>query len=453
MPFFEVTFLFGFLPVTLVIYYALPSRIRNAWLFVASGVFYAFSSWAFLPILMFSIVVDYVVGQRIHRSESATARRVWLGCSLVTNLGLLGYFKYAGFVTSNLRAAGLTNVPLLEAALPVGISFYTFQSMSYSIDLYRGVVRPARSFASFGAFVSLFPQLVAGPIVRFRELEGQLEERTHSFDRFAQGIQFFVWGLAKKLLVADTAASLCDPIFRAGATGSAEAWAAVFLYAVQIYFDFSGYSDMAIGLGKMLGFELPQNFASPYKAVSLSDFWRRWHITLSTWLRDNLYIPLGGNRRGKTRTFVNLMLTMLLGGLWHGASWNFIIWGAIHGGALALERALRSRTTWSPPMVMRRGAVFLVVLVAWVFFRIETLEDATRWLAAMAFVDGIGAWPTAATLLAIAGSAVLIWIPPNTHQRTLESTPRRLAEVLLLFVVSLVVGYGRGTSPFLYFRF
>ncbi len=344
MLFFEYSFLFVFLPCVLGVYSLLPAGRRNAWIFLASCAFYAASSWIFLPLLLGSVLVDYVAGGRIARAQSLRARRAWLTLSVAANLGVLAFFKYSGMLTSSFRALlGPDSIPLVDAALPVGISFYTFQSMSYTIDLYRGRVETARSLADFGAYVTLFPQLIAGPIVRFSHLQEQLRERIHSWERFAAGIQTFVVGLAKKLLVADTLASLSAPIFAAGHPGALDAWTAMLLFAGQIYFDFSGYSDMAIGLGRMMGFELPQNFDAPYRATSFADFWRRWHITLSTWLRDYLYIPLGGSRRGMLRTYVNLTVTMLLGGLWHGASWNFVLWGGAHGTLLAAERLLRER--------------------------------------------------------------------------------------------------------------
>jgi alginate O-acetyltransferase complex protein AlgI len=456
MLFHEYAFLFVFLPLNLLIYSLLPKTLRNTWLFIANCTFYASSSWFFLPLLLFTIGLDYVVGARVAVIEDEPKRRGWLLVSLITNLLTLGYFKYAGFITRSLRAIpGLEAVPILDAPLPAGISFYVFQSMSYTIDLYRRRVKRARSFRDFGAFVTLYPHLIAGPIVRYEKIETQLVSREHSADKFARGVYLFVLGLAKKLLVADTLASLADPIFKSTTpSGFLGAWTSILLYAGQIYFDFSGYSDMAIGLGRMVGFELPINFDSPYKADSFSDFWRRWHITLSSWLRDYLYIPLGGNRLGKGRTYFNLFITMFLGGLWHGASWSFAIWGMLHGAYLAIERALGDESPllrW--PRSVRRLFVFGFVTIAWVFFRIEELPKAIAWLSAM-FTGRYGLGTLhAPEALALGAMFFLIWVPRNTNEMKPSFAPVEVALATGCFALSLWVGYGRGISPFLYFRF
>jgi alginate O-acetyltransferase complex protein AlgI len=452
--FFEYSFLFIFLPAALVVHFALPTRLRNGWLFLASCGFYSASSFAFLPVLLTSVLVDFTAGERLAAARDPRARRIWLAISIAVNLGILAVFKYAGFLTTNLRGGfGTEAIPLVELALPIGISFYTFQSMSYTIDLYRGRVDRVRSFWDFGAYVTLFPQLVAGPIVRFSHLQAQLRDHPVDVDRFARGLFSFVVGLAKKLLIADTLAALAAPLFAAGPSGMADAWIAMLLFAGQIYFDFSGYSDMAIGLGRLFGFELPKNFDAPYRATSFSDFWRRWHITLSSWLRDYLYIPLGGNRRGLVRTNLNLLVTMLLGGLWHGASWNFVLWGGIHGALLALERALRGRGLAPPPLVVRRALVFLAVVVAWTPFKLESFEGTLGWLAAMVGGAGLGSVGLEPAL----GAAVflaLVWLPPLLPTERPRFRIPELAAVSVLFVVSLAVGYGRlESSPFLYFRF
>ncbi len=452
MLFHEFSFLFLFLPLALAVYYALPQRLRNGWLLVGSCAFYGASSFQFLPILGISVLVDFLAGGRIANAEDVSSKRRWLLLSLGTNLGVLGIFKYAGFATQVARDIGFADVPLVEAALPVGISFYTFQSMSYSIDIYRGDAKPAESLWDFGAYVTLFPQLIAGPIVRYHELSDQLAEREHTADRFALGLQRFVIGLSKKLIIADTASALADPIFAAGDPTFIGAWVSMLLYAAQIYFDFSGYTDMARGLGQMLGFDFPLNFNSPYKATSFSDFWRRWHMSLSRWLRDNLYIPLGGNRRGEGRTYVNLAATMLLGGLWHGASWNFVIWGGLHGLYLAVERALGDPLKAAPGFV-RRGFVFFWVLIAWVFFRLDTLDEALLWLGRMAVPDQaaglVDGWHLG-TLAVIYG---VVWLSPNSDELELDLRPLQAMAAVGLFVACLFIGYGRGISPFLYFRF
>jgi alginate O-acetyltransferase complex protein AlgI len=457
MLFYESSFVFVFLPITLLVFRALPTKLRNAWLFFASCVFYATSSWFYFPLLMLTTALDYFVGARIEKSSDPRTQKRWLILSIVTNLGMLGYFKYVGFITGALRDLGLESVPLIEAPLPVGISFFVFQSMSYTIDLYRKEVHRARSFIDFGTFVTLYPQLIAGPIVRYRDIETQLREHRVSLDGFTSGLMLFSFGLAKKLLIADTFASVCDPIFAAGSPSFAGSWIAITLYAGQIYFDFSGYSDMARGLGRMIGFEFPINFDSPYSAASFSEFWRRWHITLSTFLRDYLYIPLGGNRRGPLRTQLNLLITMVLGGLWHGASWNFVIWGALHGIYLAIERAIVGPRVAAPSTltsrVWRTVLVFLGVNIAWVFFRIDGAGAALDWLAAMfLFRGGIGTITAVQALATISMIALVLW-PKNTNSFRPTWSWAETAWATACFVLSLIVGYSRDISPFLYFRF
>ncbi len=358
MVFSSHVFLYYFLPLALLAYYASPARWRHAIITVLSYVFYGWANPWFVALMLFSTLVDYVCGLLISGKwtprafaddppagegmPSARQRKLGLITSIVVNLSLLGFFKYLGFAQTNLNylleVFGRPAVEVYQIVLPVGISFYTFQSMSYSIDLYRGDARPARSFLDFACYVSLFPQLVAGPIVRYQDLAEQLVWRSHTIEKFARGVLFFGFGMAKKVLLANPMGSVADAAFGAGDLLWYDAWTGVVAYAFQIYFDFSGYSDMAIGLGLMLGFEFRRNFDLPYLSQSITEFWRRWHISLSTWLRDYLYIPLGGNRVSPRRTYINLAIVMLLGGLWHGAQWTFVIWGAIHGLLLAAER-------------------------------------------------------------------------------------------------------------------
>lgn len=458
MLFYEFPFLFFFLPLVLLgcgVFRG--ARGRLAWLLGASCAFYAASSWSFLPLLLLSTGVDYFAAGRIARCATPAAGKRWLLLSQAFNLGSLGAFKYAGLATGLLRDLFGEGIPLIDAPLPVGISFYTFQSMSYTIDVYRGKVRPARSLLHFAAYVTLFPQLIAGPIVRYSDLEASLERPSVDALRFAEGLQLLVRGLVKKLVFADTLALLAKPLFGVEHPGFCEAWGSMLLFAGQIYWDFSGYSDMAIGLGRLLGFEFPINFDSPYKALSFSEFWRRWHITLSTWLRDYLYIPLGGNQRGESRTYLNLGLTMLLGGLWHGASWNFVLWGAAHGSLLAVERALGARNPLLRlPDPLRRAAIFAAVVAVWVPFKFERLDQTATWLQAM-FLGG-GGWGSLGLLPALAclGFLALVWGTPNTNGLRLEPARwgRQALLTLALFALSLWVGYGRAeTPPFLYFRF
>src|SRR3954464_3369366 len=363
MVFSSQIFLFYFLPLVLAAYYLLPSRARTALIAVSSYIFYGWANPIWAVIMFFGSSVDYVCGLLLLRMSRlpdvdglppvigpevvrTRGMKLTLATSIVTNLGLLAVFKYTGFVGENINALGALLgaskqiVPVLHVVLPVGISFYTFKAMSYAIDVYRGDARPMRRFTDYMCFEAFFPDLVAGPIIRYASLEQQMRLREHTLEKFARGVAFFAFGMGKKILLANPMGHIADAAFSAGPLHWHDAWFGLFGYAFQIYFDFSGYSDMAVGLALMMGFVLIQNFDSPYKSRSITEFWRRWHISLSTWLRDYLYIPLGGNRRGPVRTYVNLMLTMLIGRLWHGASWNFVIWGAIHGGMLCLERLM-----------------------------------------------------------------------------------------------------------------
>ncbi|MEM6701685.1 MAG: MBOAT family O-acyltransferase [Acidobacteriota bacterium] len=475
MLFTSYTFLFVFLPVVLTVTLALPAKQRNAFLAVASYVFYAqWNPW-FLLLLVASTLLDYRCGALIAHSASARVRRLALAASLSGNLGLLGVFKYAGFVVSNLNtvlaAAGASSLPVPQLTLPVGISFFTFQSMSYSFDLYRGAARPARSLLDFATYVALFPQLVAGPILRYRTLAEQLAVRTVDAERVMRGLSIFSIGLAKKVLLANNLAPVADGAFAESSMAGAAltpglAWIGTLAYALQIYFDFSGYSDMAIGLGLCLGFVFPQNFDAPYRSRSITDFWRRWHISLSQWLRDYLYIPLGGNRGSRFATYRNLALTMLLGGLWHGAAWTFVVWGALHGLLLALERARGRRSLYAVlPTELQRLCTGLLVLVTWVFFRAESLSGATFHLAAMFGVGGPTANgsllrtelldPFRSGLLIVA--LVLATTPWRTcdlldPQRSDERAWKRLV-ALLLFGLSVLELSSQGYNPFLYFQF
>ena len=360
MVFSSHLFLFYFLPLALLLYFAAPPRGRSLVLTALSYAFYGWTNPLFCTLLLFSTAVDYICGRALVGWRVASGRgelpvldpgaprtgaqRALVGLSIAVNLGLLGFFKYFNFGVDSANAAlaalGLPGFDaVLRVTLPLGISFYTFQSMSYTIDVYRGLAAPQRRIVDFACYVALFPQLVAGPIIRYHELADQLRARTHTWEKIARGLALFLLGLGKKICLANPCGKMADTAFAAADLHALDAWIGVIAYAFQIYFDFSGYSDMAIGLGLLFGFTFPKNFDSPYRAASITDFWRRWHISLSAWLRDYLYVPLGGNRRGPRRTYVNLLLVMLLGGLWHGAAWTFVAWGAMHGALLAFERA------------------------------------------------------------------------------------------------------------------
>jgi alginate O-acetyltransferase complex protein AlgI len=479
MVFSSYLFLFYFLPAALLLYYAAPRRAQHLILTILSYIFYGWANPLFLPLLFISTAIDYIAGLVIARHPAVRApdahprrarpARIALVASICSNLGLLGFFKYYNFGAENIDALavwmGLPSLGLdaaLRVTLPLGISFYTFQSMSYTIDVYRGRVRAIRSFVDFACFVSMFPQLVAGPIIRFSEVADQLRSRTHTTTKFARGVAFFCVGLAKKVLLANPCGKIADLAFEAGSLGPLDAWYGVTAYAFQIYFDFSGYSDMAIGLGLMFGFVFPKNFDSPYRSQSITEFWHRWHISLSTWLRDYLYMPLGGNRKGRVRTYVNLFIVMLLGGLWHGAAWNFVIWGTLHGVLLAFERLRGKAALYGGlPGPVRVGVTFTIVLITWVFFRAPDLPQAVRYLGDMLTV---GAPQEGAGLLAAvvyqpyyAGTFLLagaiVWSAPQTWDWTRTLTLPKAAAILALLALSAVVLATQGYNPFIYYIF
>ena len=463
MVFSSSVFLYYFLPAFMVVYRLTPPPLRAGVIAVGSFVFYGWSRPEYVLLMAVSTGVDWIAARRIDRARARGRRgTTWLWFSLTVNLGLLGWFKYAGFVSRLWNdAAQRLGLPLLSpiaVALPVGISFYTFQTMSYTIDVWRGEAKPAGRLRDFACYVSLFPQLVAGPIVRWSTVAASCAAPQPRREGLFRGVLLFQLGLAKKILLADTVASLADDLFAGGNVVPAAAWLGVAAYSLQIYFDFSGYSDMAIGLGLMLGFEFPVNFDRPYASESITEFWRRWHISLSTWLRDYLYIPLGGNRRGRRRTHVNLMITMLLGGLWHGAALNFVAWGAWHGLWLGIDRLGGGRAPWSrAPKVIRRAATLIIVLLGWVLFRAGSLTQALQVGGMMFGVKAAGGQglvlPSALSLLA-ALSGVFLAIFGRTSQELVRRPSRLLVlSAQFLFLVSLVHLHSRNHVPFLYYQF
>jgi alginate O-acetyltransferase complex protein AlgI len=481
MVFSSYLFLFYFLPLVLLLYYAGPRRARHLTLTIFSYVFYGWANPLFVTLLLVSTLIDYIAGLVLMRHPAAlgprgeplTRRampaRIALVASICSNLALLGFFKYYNFAAGNIDVlAAWLGLPalrldaVLRVTLPLGISFYTFQSMSYTIDVYRGHAAAIRNFIDFACFVSMFPQLVAGPIIRFSEVADQLLSRAHTSTKFARGVAFFSLGLAKKVLLANPCGKVADLAFEAAGLGILEAWYGVAAYAFQIYFDFSGYSDMAVGLGLMFGFVFAKNFDSPYRAQSITDFWHRWHISLSTWLRDYLYLPLGGNRKGRVRTYVNLFIVMLIGGLWHGAAWNFVVWGGVHGVLLALER-LRGKAALygNLPAPLRVGVTFTIVLFTWVFFRAQDLPHAIRYLGDMLAVrdlpegtgllDGVVYRPYYLGTFLLA--ATVVWSAPQTWDWTRTLTLLKAVAVLSLLVLSAVVLTTQAYNPFIYFIF
>lgn len=470
MVFSSHIFLFYFLPLSLLLYYLMPARGRNLLLTLLSYVFYSWSNPLFCLLMLFSTVVDYCCGWLVGASHySIRKRKAAVAVSVLTNLGLLAVFKYMGFAVENynslLAFLGLASHGFetqLAFILPLGISFYTFQSMSYTIDVYRGDAKFKKNFIDFSCYVSLFPQLVAGPIIRFKEVAAQLAERTHSVEKFARGIAFFCLGMTKKVMLANSCGKIADLAFSSSSLGVIDAWYGAVAYAFQIYFDFSGYSDMAIGLGLMFGFVFPKNFSSPYKSTSITEFWRRWHISLSTWLREYLYFPLGGNRKGATRTAINLAVVMLLGGLWHGASWNFIIWGGLHGVMLGSERLMGKEAVYFKlRRSVRIGLTFILVVIAWVFFRAETLPQALNYLGCMFGLVSVsanahllaGMFYTPYSLISMAAASLIVWFAPQTWDWTRTITRSKI--IVIVFLMSLSVGMLtlQSYNPFIYFNF
>jgi alginate O-acetyltransferase complex protein AlgI len=461
MLFNSLRFLYGFLPPTYLVYWRLKTRAqRHVWLTLTGYVFYSFWNYRFCALMALSTLVSYTAGRGLLAFEDPRRRRLCLVVPIAADLLLLGFFKYTNFLLDTAGGlAALFGRPLelthLDILLPVGISFYTFHTISYIVDSYRRTIVPTRDFFEFACYVSLFSQLVAGPIVRFREIQADLEaidvaDRKAHLDR---GWSFFAIGLAKKVLLADTLAASVNPALAAGDLGTASAWLCILGYTYQIYFDFSGYSDMAVGLGYLFGLRIPQNFNSPYKATDPSDFWRRWHISLSSCLRDYVYIPMGGNRSGALGVYRNLMLTMLIGGLWHGASWTFVFWGAYHGLLLSGYRA--GASGWDAlPAALRRGATFVLVVVGWVFFRAGSFGMALAWLRAM-FVFTPGPWiPGALGLaLAIGLCAAIAHGAPNSFELRHEWGPPATLGLATLLILSLGVMYVGEVRPFLYFQF
>ena len=476
MVFASPLFLFLFLPATLASHFLLPRRHRNAALLVASLVFYAWGEARYVPLVAGSVAFNWWMGTRIADEVVAARRRRWLAGAVAGNLATLALFKYANFAVDNFDAIapilGVSPLTLARIPLPLGISFFTFHAISYVVDVYKRTAAPQRSIREFALYILLFPQLIAGPIIRYRDIAAQLVAREANLAEIAYGVRRFVLGLGKKLLIANTLGSTADAVFAIPgqelATGAA--WLGIVCYTLQIYFDFSGYSDMAIGLMRMLGFRILENFDHPYIARSIREFWRRWHISLSNWFRDYLYIPLGGNRRGRRRAYANLIIVFTLCGLWHGASWPFVLWGLVHGAFLVAERAGLDRTLGRHPAIA--GAYTLAVVTgAWVLFRSDTLAHAADYYAALLGISAAdpALHPLAQQVdpaLAVTLVAAIVFATPAAahlakwRDATLRSSHRASlvlaadgAWIALVFVGSAAMLAAGTYNPFIYFRF
>ncbi len=480
MVFSDPVFLFCFLPFVLTLHTLLPARWRNGLLLAASLFFYAWGEAAHMLVMLVSIGINYRLGVQMGRHTDAASRRSLMKIAVAFNLGMLLVFKYTNFLYASLVSGfGLQEVISYAPSihLPIGISFFTFQALSYVIDVYRRQVEPQHKLSDLALYIASFPQLIAGPIVRYSEVQKQIGQRTVDFAKFRLGIERFVIGLGKKMIVANAAAEMADAAFAIPASqlSSADAWVGAFAYAIQIYYDFSGYSDMAIGIGLMLGFRFAENFNYPYVANSVTDFWRRWHISLSTWFRDYLYIPLGGNRNGSVRTYLNLMIVFLLCGLWHGASWTFVLWGAMHGTFLIIERVgfIRALKLAGP---MAHVYTIFAVLFSWVLFRADSVAQATSFMAAMTAFAGEWKLDGSVRLLAdryhlcvlACGIVFATPIVPGIEsliRRLLGTKPRwssplrpafeltQLSGITLLLTWSVCLMFSSTYNPFIYFRF
>ena len=486
MVFSSLTFLFLFLPAMLLVYYASPRQGKNAVLFLGSLISYAWGEPVYVALMIFSTVLDYTCGRLVERYRGTPKQKLGLIISLCGNLGLLFFFKYADVLTGTINHLTGLSLPKHGLPLPIGISFYTFQTMSYTIDVYRGTAKVQRNIISFGAYVALFPQLIAGPIVRYRDIAEELDTRTHSFDSFGEGARRFVTGLAKKVLLANNIGLLWDSVSQTdiATLTTAGAWLGLIALAFQVYFDFSGYSDMAIGLGRMLGFSFPENFNYPYIAASVTEFWRRWHISLGTWFRDYVYIPLGGNRRGLAVQLRNIVIVWLLTGFWHGASWNYVLWGLWYALILLSEKLFLSRLLKKLPRIIGHVYTLFVVVFAGALFGFEDIRRGFSFIRVL-FGGGAGlindatryqflSFAPLLAVCAVASTPLVAWIcrkifpaeKPAAQTAELPATVtvrHRFRECLLtvcdsvrvlgLSALSLAYLISGSYNPFLYFRF
>ena len=468
MVFSSLVFLFHFLPLVLLCYYLVPARFlhaRNAVLFVFSLIFYAWGEPRFVLLMLLSVAVNYAAGLLIGRfraREKQGGCRAVLWSSVAFNLAMIGVFKYSGFLISTVNTLLGTALPVPDIALPIGISFYTFQIMTYVIDVYRGDTPPQRSLISLGTYIAMFPQLIAGPIVRYGDIASQLDRRTETVSGFAEGVRIFVMGLAKKVLLATGMGYIADTVLsNLQGAGTLAAWTAILAYTMQIFFDFSGYSTMAVGLGRMFGFVMPENFRYPYTALSITDFWRRWHITLSTFFRDYVYIPLGGNRVSRPRFYLNIFIVWFCTGLWHGASWNFVLWGLYYAVLLLLEKQVIGKHLDRLPKPVRFVYTFLCVVFGWVIFRMESLSGIGALFAAL-FGNAAGAGTPLSlgvlpqVLLFVPAVLFCLPAPARLYEKLRAHTAGAvLCDVLLaaLFFYCVTSLVSDSFNPFIYFRF
>ena len=461
MVFSSIVFIFIFLPAVMILYRILPEKLRNGLLLAASLVFYAWGEPVYVLLMMFSITFNYFMGRKLEQTDR---RNLILVICVIVNIGMLCFFKYTDFAIDNLNRISGVDIDTLKLALPIGISFYTFQVLSYIIDVYRGTVKVQRNIIDFGMYITFFPQLIAGPIVRYQDIENQLKGRTLNYDMVSDGIVRFAAGLGKKVLIANQCGLLWDEIYSYGGNIPAlMAWTGAIAFTFQIYYDFSGYSDMAIGLGKIFGFTFPENFRYPYESKSITEFWRRWHITLGVWFREYLYIPLGGNRRGTARQILNLVIVWTLTGLWHGAGWNFIIWGLYYFVLIAAEKLFLGRILEKLPHALSHIYALLFIVAGWVLFACDDISVLGPYLKSMIGLGAGASSPMSIYYLQTYGVLLVIAAFGSVH--TVRDIPARLlknekaldaarfifAFVMLAAATAFIIG--DSYNPFLYFRF
>jgi alginate O-acetyltransferase complex protein AlgI len=467
MVFSSLIFLFFFLPITMIVYFLSGKKLKNIVLLLSGLVFYAWGEPVYVLIMITSAAIDYFAGRLLDKySNNDKLRRVFLLVSVVMNLGLLAVFKYSSFFIGIVNDLTIFDIKDPKLPLPIGISFYTFQSMSYTIDLYRRNISVQKKFTSFLCYVTLFPQIVAGPIVRYSDVANEIDDRSITVNKVSDGIGIFIKGLAKKVLIANNIGMLWTAVkaMEYSEISALTAWLGILAFTFQIYFDFSGYSDMAVGLGKMLGFNFPQNFDHPYKSKSVTEFWRRWHITLGTWFREYVYIPLGGNRKGLSRTCINLLITWTLTGFWHGASFNFLLWGLYFGILIVIEKLGFAKVLEKLPSAISTAYTFLIAVFGWVLFDTNTLSDTGKYFKAMFTGNGVFSDSTAIYLL----TGYLFWLIISALGSTeifdnsikkLQSKSEKIysvakpAAVAAMFFICTAFLVNATYNPFLYFRF
>lgn len=466
MVFSSTIFLCVYLPLVLLGYYICPKKGRNLFLLIVSLVFYAWGEPKYVFLMIFSILVNYIFGRLMDKNRGRQKRmKLLLVLSVVIDIGLLSVFKYTDFIITNVNAIFGSSFDLLKIALPIGISFYTFQAMSYTIDVYRNDVRVQKNLIDFGMYITMFPQLIAGPIVRYADVQDQLAERSVTTADFSEGIMRFVVGLGKKVLLANQMGAVWSEIYALGGDVSAlMAWTGAIAYTFQIYFDFSGYSDMAIGLGRMFGFKFPENFRYPYQSVSITDFWRRWHITLSTWFKEYLYIPLGGNRCGLARQALNLLIVWSLTGFWHGAGWNFVMWGLYYFVILFIEKLFLLKALDKLPKLFRHVYALLLIVIGWVIFASDDVGVLLPYLGSMFGANGAVGGMDVYTLFTKAVLLIICCVASTELPKRLflsatgamnEKAAFTIKSVMTiaLLALSMILLIGDSYNPFLYFRF